>query len=58
MNFSDRYLASLPRGTVDLVKTAAQRKFTKPSEYVRQAILARLEQDGLCPMPDSPKKAA
>jgi hypothetical protein len=50
--FSDRQVTLLPRGCNDLIKTAARRAYIKPSAYVRQAVLRKLEADGFCLLPD------
>jgi hypothetical protein len=56
--YSDRLVAMLPTGALDLVKTASRRQYRKPSEYVRQAVLKQLEADGLCLVPGGGKRAA
>ena len=48
--FTDRQVTLLPRGCNDLIKTAAKRQYKRPSQYVREAVLSRLEADGLCPV--------
>jgi hypothetical protein len=46
--FSDRQVTMLPRGANDLIKTAANRQFKRPSQYVREAVLTKLLADGFC----------
>jgi hypothetical protein len=50
--FTDRQVTLLPTGCNDLIKTASRRQYKRPSQYVRKAILARLEADGFCLLPD------
>jgi hypothetical protein len=45
--YPDRQVTLLPTGANELIKTAASRKYIRPSQYVRDAVLHRLEQDGL-----------
>jgi hypothetical protein len=56
--FSDRQVTLLPRGCNDLIKTAASRQFKRPSQYVREAVLRKLVEDGFCLLPDGGQKAA
>jgi hypothetical protein len=56
--YGDRLTAMLPSGAKDLIRAAASRQYRKPSEYVREAILRQLENDGLCLIPGGGKKAA
>jgi hypothetical protein len=60
MRFTDRMFLQLPSGTNDLLKTVARRRFTKPSEFVRQAILKALAEEGVClaPLPATTERAA
>jgi hypothetical protein len=43
----------LPEEMRDAFRDMARRKFTTPTEYVRRALLAQLEHDGICPHVDS-----
>jgi hypothetical protein len=56
--FTDRQVTLLPAGANDLIKTASRRRSKKPSEYVREAILAKLEADGLWLLPDGTNRRA
>jgi hypothetical protein len=56
--FTDRQVTLLPSGCNDLIKTASRREFKRPSQYVREAILARLEADGLWLLPDGTNRRA
>ncbi len=47
-NFSDRQVTLLPAGANDLIRTAARRQYKRPSQYVREAVLRKLEADGFC----------
>lgn len=37
----------------DALREVSRRQFTTPTEYVRRALLAQLEHDGICPRADS-----
>ena len=41
----------IPPEVRDAVETAAEAKFESLSAYTRAALLARLERDGICPVP-------
>jgi hypothetical protein len=56
--YGDRLVAMMPSGANDLVKTAARRQYRKPSEYVREAVMQKLVQDGFCLLPSDGKKVA
>jgi len=47
----------MPRGTNQAIKNAAAKKYAKPSEYIRAAVMAALERDGFRPVP-LPNEAA
>jgi hypothetical protein len=59
-SYNDRLVAMMPSGTSDLVKTASRRQCRKPSEYIREAVIHKLESDGYCLVPagDNNKKVA
>ena len=38
----------LPQELSDALRDKARQKFTTPTEYVRQALIAQLEHDGIC----------
>jgi hypothetical protein len=40
----------LPEEMRDALRDTARQKFTTPTEYVRQALLAQLERDGIRPV--------
>jgi hypothetical protein len=56
--YGDRLVAMMPTGANDLIKVAARRQYRKPSEYVREAVLRKLVDDGFCLLPDGDKRAA
>jgi hypothetical protein len=58
MHYTDRCVVLMPSGASDLIKTVSRRRSKKPSEYVREAILARLEADGLWLLPDGTGRKA
>jgi hypothetical protein len=41
----------VPPSVRDAVETAARAKYETVSGYTRAALLARLERDGICPIP-------
>ena len=49
--FNKQLIIKVPETLDQVVKAAAKRNFKTRSEYIRAAILAQLEKDGLCPAP-------
>lgn len=43
----ERYRLRLPAGLVRAIKIAAAKRHTSPVEYVRQALLRALQEDGV-----------
>jgi uncharacterized protein (DUF1778 family) len=41
----------IPPEVKDAIETAAKARYETLSAYARNALLARLEQDGICPIP-------
>ena len=56
--FTDRQVTVLPAGTNDLLKMASRREFKRPSQLVRELILAGLESKGFCLVPDGTNRRA
>jgi hypothetical protein len=56
--YGDRLVAMMPTGANELIKTVAKRQYRKPSEYVREAVLQKLVQDGFCLLPANNEKVA
>ena len=49
--FSEKVVVLVPPAVNEVLEQAAKRRFQSRSEYMRAALLARLAQDGLCPVP-------
>jgi hypothetical protein len=49
--FVEKTMVLLPEGANEALKEVSAKKFKRPAQYVREAILARLETDGICLVP-------
>ena len=56
--FVEKTIVLLPEGANQALKAASSKKFLRPAQYVREAVLARLEADGICLVPSNLTSAA
>lgn len=50
LQLPETLIVKTPHGFKDALKTAAQRQLTSRSDYVRQALIRQLTEDGICPI--------
>jgi metal-responsive CopG/Arc/MetJ family transcriptional regulator len=52
-NFSQMVAVKAPESLVVALDLAAKQRFQSRSEYTRQALVQRLERDGICPVAEN-----
>jgi metal-responsive CopG/Arc/MetJ family transcriptional regulator len=50
-DFNKQLIVKVPESLDEVVREAARRNYKTRSEYIRTAIIAQLERDGLCAVP-------
>lgn len=46
--YPDRFQVRVPRGLRSAIKAAADKRYTSPAEWARQALLRELAAEGVC----------